>query len=260
MPETLAALRQKIAVLEDGNAPARDSFFTLGLDPVDRHLDGGLARAAVHEVYAGDFGDLAAASGFAAALALRAGLDRTFVWIRHRLAGMETGRVDPHGLVHFGLDPDRVMVVAARDVAEGLRAGREALGCPALGAVIMELWGPSPALDLVATQRLMRAAGGSGVAGVVLRGHGPSVPSAATTRWRVRAAPSSPLPANAPGQPRFDLELERHRAGIRPGMWRVEWDRDTGTFRNGRDRETTVSGTVAPLSADRSAAAKRRSA
>lgn len=265
MPDTLAALRQKITALEGGDAPARDSLFELGLEAVDAHLGGGLARGAVHEVYAGAFGDLVAASGFAAALAVRASGDdrseddRPVVWVRHRMAGMESGRIDPHGLLHFGVDPDRLIVVDTRDVTEGLRAGREALGCGGLGAVIMDLWGPSPAMDLVATRRLMRAAVEAGGTGFLLRGHGAATPSAARSRWRVRAAPSAPLPANAPGQPCFDIELERHRMGLRPARWRMEWDRDTRSFRDGTER-TALPRPLPALSRHRPVAQDRRRA
>lgn len=266
MPDTLAALRRRITALEGGDAPPRESLFTLGLEDADEHLGGGLARGAVHEIYAGAFGDLTAAGGFALALAIRAigegrsDADRPLVWVRHRMAGTECGGIDPHGLVHFGLDPDRLILVDARDVAEGLRVGREALGCASLGAVIMELWGSSPALDLVATRRLMRAAAQAGGTGLLLRGHGVATPSAAQSRWQVRAASSVALAANAPGHPCFDIELERHRAGLRPDRWRMEWDRDAQNFRNAAEGTAQVPRPLPAISADQPAAPDRRRA
>jgi hypothetical protein len=68
-------------------------------------------------------------------------------------------------------------------------------------------------------------------------------PSAAHTRWQVMAAPSMALEANAPGRPAFDLTLLRHRGG-RDGLHIImEWDRDTGSFRERGEHIVT-----APLS------------
>ena len=58
------------------------------------------------------------------------------------------------------------------------------------------------------------------------------MPSAAQTRWRIGAAPSRPLPANAPGFPSFDVSLLRHRGGIAEFDAQVEWDRDQRSFRD----------------------------
>ena len=65
------------------------------------------------------------------------------------------------------------------------------------------------------------------------------MPSAAQTRWRIGAAPSRPLPANAPGFPSFDVSLLRHRGGIAEFDAQVEWDRDQRSF-----RDATLSGGV----------------
>jgi protein ImuA len=64
-------------------------------------------------------------------------------------------------------------------------------------------------------------------------------PSAATSRWRVAAAPAPPAepaeqrwaegPARLVGPPRWRIELTRCRGG-RPGDWLVEWD-ETYRFR-----------------------------
>ena len=71
------------------------------------------------------------------------------------------------------------------------------------------------------------------------------MPSAAQTRWRIGAAPSRPLPANAPGFPSFDVSLLRHRGGIAEFDAQVEWDRDQRSFRDDgmgqfMDREAAV--------------------
>src|SRR6185312_13811573 len=45
--------------------------------------------------------------------------------------------------------------------------------------------------------------------------------TAATTRWRIAAAPSSPLPVPGIGRPRWIVELIRSRAG-ECGIWEME--------------------------------------
>jgi protein ImuA len=165
------------------------------------------------------------------------------------MAARELGELYPPGLAEFGADPEAVLTVRARDGAAALRAGHEALRCAALGAVAIETWGAPKALDLTATRRLARAAEKAGTSALLIRLNAEPVPSAALTRWRVRAAPSVPLAADAPGMSVFDVELLRHRAGLPPGTFRVEWDRDQTVF-----REPALSRFVAAASAYRPAA------
>ena len=250
--ETLAGLRRSLAVLEAAetgfsDAPVR---FTFGLPEVDEAVGGGLPRAALHEVFASREADGAAAAGFGLALALRAcGPDRKIVWVRQEMAARELGELHPAGLAEFGADPAALLVVRLRDALSVLRAGNEALRCPALGAVAIEMWGEPKALDLTATRRLARAAARSGVGVFLIRAAAEPQPSAGLSRWGVRSAPSRPLAAEAPGAPVFVIDLLRHRAGFQPRRFRVEWDRDELVF-----REPALSRAVAASPADRPAA------
>ena len=72
--------------------------------------------------------------------------------------------------------------------------------------------------------------------------------SAAATRWSVRSIAARPLEGNAPGLPAFELQLLKHRGGGR-GQWRLEWDRDSASFRD-LDR-AALPGDVVPVPADR---------
>ena len=65
---------------------------------------------------------------------------------------------------------------------------------------------------------------------ILLRTADPEAPSAAATRWRVAAAPSRALEANAPGAPTFTLDLLRQRGGAPSYGWTLEWDRDRTRF------------------------------
>ena len=245
---TLAALRGRLAALGGQAAPPPDAArIALGAAAVDAALDGGLARGAVHEIFAARPADAAAAAGFAVALAVRAAAAKPIVWVRQDFLDAETGRVHAPGLADLGLDPGRVLLVRAKDVAALLRAAGEALRCAALGAVLMEPWGASPLLDLTASRRLGLAAEESGVPALLLRAAAAPAPSAAATRWRAAAAPSLPLEAGAPGHPAFDIVLERRRGGAEGGPWAVEWNRELGVFRE----RPALSGAVVSLPAGR---------
>lgn len=237
----LPALRRSLARLErEGTARARD-VFSFGLPDVDQTLGGGLARGALHEVYALGGADVAAATGFAIALALRAApgpaTPGPILWARQDYVDTESGRLHAPGLAELGLDPDRVIVVRAPDALGVLRAGAEALRCSALSAVLIEPWGEAGAIDLVATRRLSLAAGDAGVPALMVRLAASPKPSAAATRWAVRSLPSQALEAGAPGLPAFAITLLRNRAGTAGHEWRVEWNRDERCFRNRHGQE-----------------------
>lgn len=235
--ERLAGLKRSIAAL-DGTAATRQvereshGLFALGLAELDGAIGGGLRRAALHDLVASGLPDAAALTGFAAGLAQRVAGARSIVWARQDYVELEAGRLDAHGLAEFGLDPGHLVLVRARDPTGVLRAGAEALRCPAVGAVLIELWGEPKALDLTATRRLALAAARSGVTVFLVHVLARSGPNAAATRWRVEAAPSEPLEANAPGQPAFQVTLLRHRAGLHEQSWMLEWDRDERRFRS----------------------------
>jgi protein ImuA len=165
----------------------------------------------------------------------------------------------------LGLNPARLLIGLMADDAMLLRAAVEGLRCPALGALLIELRGRAPLLDLTASRRLALAAEQSGVTAFLLRVGGDPVPSAAETRWQVAAAPSDPLPGNAPGHSAFALSLLRRRAGPDGLAWRLIWDGEKGAFGDGRHERhehgqdgqqggAPLSGALVPLPADRSAA------
>jgi protein ImuA len=193
---------------------------------------GGVARAALHEIFASLPDDSCAASAFALLLSLRGCLSRPVLWVREERDERRLGRLYPPGLIELGASPDTVQLVTAPDTLSLLRAGADIVNCGAVGAVILEPSGKASVLDLTASRRLAMASARSGVMTLVVRSGVDPAPSAAQTRWRVSAAPSRALAANAPGPPTFDISLLRHRGGI-PGFdTRVEWDRDRKVFRD----------------------------
>jgi protein ImuA len=165
------------------------------------------------------------------------------------------GQLYAPGLMELGLDPARLILALAPDEAVLLKAAAESLRCVGLGAVVIELGRNAHGIDLTLSRRLALAVEQSGIAALLLRVEGKPSPSAAQTRWRVAAAASAALAANAPGRPAFNIELLRHRGGPDGLGWRVEWDRDHCSF-----REAPFPGAVLPLPAGRPAAAGARAA
>ena len=226
---TLAALRGSIERIEtpgDGHALNK---IALGHKGADAMLRGGLALAAVHEVFAeGHQG--AAATGFIAGIAGRIAPRKPLVWVRQDFAEIESGALSPSGLAELGLDPRLLVTVRAADVEAALRATADALACDALGAVVLETFGETRQFDLVASRKLTLAAQSSGVTALLLRVGANPASSTAETRWIVRAAHSPPTAAfNAWGAPVFEAHLVRNRHGP-VGRWIMEWKCDECQF------------------------------
>lgn len=204
---------------------------TLGAAEADRRLQRGLARGALHEIYAAEE-DGAAAIGFSLLLALRAVRDEPIVVIRDDRGVKALGRLYGDGVAELGGDPARLIVVHTADALATLRAAADAAACPNVGAVVVAPWGAAPVFDLTASRRLaLRAERARGLILIVRIGIDPS-PSAAMTRWQVRGSPSSALAAGAPGHSAFEINLLRHRGGLAGFATRVEWDRDQRSFRD----------------------------
>ncbi len=238
-------MMNKIALESLRFAPVRDERFATGHGGIDAALGGGLMRGRLHEVFASDAGDTASATGFAAMLGLCAGRPEAdagdLLWLRCEDAERLGGRLYAPGFQELGGDVGAVLLAVAPDPVQLLRGAADAARCAGLGAVVVECRGDPRVLDLTATRRLTLAAERSGVCVLLLRIDARPMPSAADTRWQVRAAPSLALEANALGMPAFDVELLRQRSGP-GGAWRVEWDRERCGF-----REPALSGAVVPF-------------
>lgn len=205
--------------------PAR---FALGVMELDRALGGGLASARLHELWPATADDSPTATGFTLLLALKAaGNQGAVVWIEQQ---GKQGRVYPPGLAELGIDPARMLFVNAPDEKALLRAAGDVVRSSAPAVAVIAPAGPARLLDLTASRRLTLFAERSGTTAILLRTADPQSPSAATTRWRVAAAPSRALEANAPGHSAFTLDLLRQRGGAPSHGWTLEWDRDRTRF------------------------------
>jgi protein ImuA len=221
------ALRQAIRALEAGLPGAAGGAIPLGIPAIDAALGGGLARGALHEIAAARETEIAAATGFALAVAMldsravpRAGRG-VVLWIAEDMALAESGAPYGPGLDDNGMAPERLVVVAAARAREVLWAMEEALRCRAVGAVIGEV--RSARIEAVATRRLSLAAAGTSALALLLRAAPGEEPSAAATRWIVSAARSGAI-THGVGPPRLAVHLARNRRG-HLGAWIVECHR-----------------------------------
>jgi protein ImuA len=155
--------------------------------------------------------------GWAGFLLARVAAGKPLLWVQDRMAILESGRIHPPGLP----TPDLIHV-EARDARDALWAMEEGLRCPALSAVIGEIWGDPKVLDFTATRRLAVASERSGVAAFLIRLGGHANLSGARMRWRIASAPSpmNDLDPRAPGTPAWNAELFRAR-GAPPGRWSI---------------------------------------
>ena len=206
----IESLRAHVRQIEGRNRRAT-SVLAFGLAEVDSRLpDGGLARGALHEVAGGGNGaiDGAAAALFAAGIAART--KGKVLWC------VTKPDLFAPALSQAGLKSGRVIYLEGGDEKTVLACFEEGLRHGGLGAVVAEV----AHLPMTASRRLQLAAEGSDTIGIALRRWRRQTeaadfgqPTAATTRWRISALPSTPLPVPGVGRPRWLVELIRCRAG-----------------------------------------------
>jgi protein ImuA len=221
--EAVHALRERVAALSGRRVAA---CVEAGADA----LSGCLRPGETHEMFAATQADAAAALAFAlcaARMTAGAGLSAL---VAPEFLGREAGWPHAPGLAELGLSPRETLLVSLKDSAAVLRAGADLARTRGLGAAVVALWGETPLMDLTASRKLTLAARDSGVALMLVRIAALPRPSAAATRWSIAAAPSRPLPGNAPGVPRFRAHLLRRRGGVEGQEWLVEWNRELGSF------------------------------
>ena len=220
----LASLRALVRQIEGPHRHA-STVLPFGLAEVDSRLPGGgLALGALHEVASGDNGaiDGAAATLFTAGIAAR--IKGKVLWCITR------PDLFAPALSQVGLKSDRVIYLEGGDEKTVLACCEEGLRHGGLGAVVAEV----ARLPMTASRRLQLSAEGSGTIGIALRRWCRQIevtdfsqPTAAVTRWRISALPSTPLPVPGVGRPRWLVELIRCRAG-ESAAFELEACDDTG--------------------------------
>lgn len=242
-PAGLQRLREHIRRIEGfGGTLAEGNRHVLpfGIDEIDSRLPGGgLARGALHEVFAADAGIATAFCALLAGRLARAGGPEAMMgagailWCE-RPRTLDAGALYGPALLRYGIDPSRLILVRARRDADVLWAMEEGLRCPRLAAVV----GETAKMSLTESRRLQIAAGESGVTALLLRPRAEAPPpSAAATRWRLSAAGDEteteteafrPAPPGL-GAARWRAELFRCRGGA-SANWTMEWNDETGDF------------------------------
>jgi protein ImuA len=127
-------------------------------------------------------------------------------------------------LAGAGLHPDRVIYAEGGDERTVLLCLEEGVRHAGLAGAVGEV----ARLSMTASRRLQLAAEASGAIAFVIRrwsraGEAGAFaqPTATTTRWRITAVPSAPLPVPGIGRARWRLELVRARGGD-SAVWEVE--------------------------------------
>lgn len=241
-PANLKRLKAHIQRLEGFGgtlAEANRQVLPFGIDEIDDRLPGGgLARGALHEVFAADAG---IATAFCALLAGRLAKDAenaSVLWCE-RPWTLDAGALYGPALLQFGIDPARLILVRVRRDNDALWAMEEGLRCGQVAAVVGEL----DDISLTASRRLQLAAEETGVTALSLRSKvDKPPPSAAATRWRLDAVThekdrprandnndflNTPPALPGLGAARWQAELFRCRGGT-SANWMMEWNDETG--------------------------------
>lgn len=218
----IADLRARMCRLERPDGRRERCVVPFGVPAIDGHLpDGGIVTGALHEIGAAGNAapDVAAATLFVAGILARVPGPVLWCLTAHDLFAP--------GLAGVGLHPDRVIYAEAGDEKTVLLVMEEGLRHGGLAGVVGELG----KLPMMAARRLQLAAEASGVLALALRrvlptkgkaeGEAMDEPTAAVTRWRIGAEPSSPLPVASVGGGRWRVVLTRCRGG-EPADWTLE--------------------------------------
>lgn len=218
--DVIADIERRPALLEAARRP------DMGAGEGFPALPGGL----VQEVFADEIRDSGASLGFALAQAQQLVTSRrpTIFYLQLREDAQRLGLPYGPGLSWFGLDPARLVIVRAADMAELLWTAEEVVGCRAVAALIADVRGEPKLLNFTASRRLSLRTGSSKVSLFLLRyGHG-RASSAGHLRWHLRPFSSGRqiYDDRAPGPSRWRLRLEKGRIAGNRTDWVLEWTKN----------------------------------
>ena len=268
--ETVFALRREIAKIEgrlaeqfgdsreEGRSVLRRAgvpsleWLATGIDSLDNLLGGGLPIAALTEIHGSITHGAGAAAGFAFALVAllrkermaEERQNRPLLWVAVQDAIAEAGIPYAPGLArHIGIMPRDLLISRVATVEEALWVAEEAAGLRQLCALVIEVHGNPPRLDLTATRRLDRRARTSGRPVFLLRQSAQPWPTTAPVRLLVAPAPAARRPTLAGdlegsiGRPAFTVTVGKCRAGL-PGQFILEWNSDDRAFKERPAQDT----------------------
>ncbi|WP_420559664.1 ImuA family protein [Tepidicaulis sp.] len=228
----MARLRQSIAEIEQSapvleEAPAARSREE-GADPARLIL-----RPGLHELTA-SYEDMSAARGFALAVLAARQRQRqrrgqaAFLWAMRLEDRREFGAPYGPGLLDARVSPERLLTLYARSSLDVLWALEEGLKAGALAGAL----GEAGDVGLTESRRLSLLAAEHRMPCWLIRPLERKEASAALTRLRIRPAPSGRQVHDlaAPGAARWQVELEKAKAGPMPFRVTMEWDHETHCF------------------------------
>lgn len=184
----------------------------------------------VYEAAAASQGDAPAALGFSlAAMAPRLRASKAPLMLCQTAeAAREFGRPYAPGLAAFGLAPERLVYVEAKDERQLLWITEEAVVSGGLAGVVARLPVKERLYGFTESRRLALRAQNAGTPALLVRSHYAEGSTAAAARWRIAAAPSADAgyrpPRGVPGLGplRWQVKAERVRGG-KPWRWLMEW-------------------------------------
>ena len=241
----ISLVRQRLSALDQGCPEACHPKQIPGL------LSGVFKQEAIHELYAANAADTVAVNAFALAVGMLSANGQHVVWALDAMMASEHGTPYGVGIEEMGIDSSKVLLIKAPNIKSLLIIGEESLKSPPVGSVVISAWGNSKAFSLNSSRRLALAAKLGGATLFCVRAGAEPSPSAAETRWSVKATASTSLAGGAPGHPSFSLTLLRRRGGGEVKNWILEWDRDARSFRE----PAPLSGAMVPVAAQRPAEA-----
>ncbi|CAN7476923.1 ImuA family protein [Devosia sp. LjRoot3] len=129
------------------------------------------------------------------------------------------------GLLSFGFDPAQLVIVRVSDMRDFLWVAEESLACRAVAGIVADIGGDPEPLDFTASRRLSLRAAESGTSLFLLRYGAERQASAAHLRWCLTPHRSGRkrFDEQAPGAPRWSLELEKGVALGRQTQFLLEW-------------------------------------
>lgn len=249
--KTLADLRRLVVDVERRNGTHWSSGFheskdqekkteveqtrwSTGITTIDAALPKmGMNTATVHEISCKSYGETAAASSYVLALLSRLAklphikADASILWCQAARAQQEFGTVQGRALRNFGFNVEQFVFAESTRKEDILWAIEEGARNTNLIAVIAEV----DPLSFATSRRLALAAETGGTPILLLHQRDDNSASIAETRWKISSKPSAkaPLAPEAPGHPRWHVELTRCRSG-QQGAWSMEWNCETHCF------------------------------
>ncbi len=229
-----------IVLRRQGAADGMAGLLPTGASGLDAALGGGLPHAALVEIHGRETRDAGAVAGFALALVAlarrQAKVKAPLLWVAAGETFPEAGSPYAPGILHrFGLPPDALLLAQGRRLEDALWVAEEAAALGALSAVLLEVRGRAPRLDLTATRRLHRRTQAAGRPLYLLRHAGEPAPTAAPVRLVVSAAPAakretlSGTLAGSIGPPAFTVAVSRSRLGM-PATFTLDWNDNECAF------------------------------